>query len=178
MNTSVSSSPTNAEHKKNFDNAPLVEVTRTFSSPVSRLWDAWSKEEQVQQWWGPEGFSSANAKIDFRVGGKYLFSMKSPTGQVNWSTGTYEKIIPQQLIVCSDQFADQNGQPITPKEAGMPGEWSDSEISFITIEFEEIGTDRTKMTLTHEGIPLSVHDDCVAGWDTTIDKLQKLVEVN
>ena len=106
-------------YKRNFENTPLVEISRTFSAPISRLWDAWSKEDKVQQWWGPVGYSSPGVQIDFRVGGKYLFAMKSPAGQANWSTGTYDKIIPQQLIVCSDQFANQNRQPITPKKANI-----------------------------------------------------------
>jgi hypothetical protein len=75
-----------------------------------------------------------------------------------------------------DHFADKDGNYISAKDAGMPGEWPEE--LFITIEFEGISPDETRMALSHEGIPKEMHDDCVKGWNESIDKLQKLVELN
>jgi uncharacterized protein YndB with AHSA1/START domain len=96
------------------------------------------------------------------------------SGQVIWGTGTYEEIIPFQKIVYTDQFSDESGNPITPKEAGMPS-WEGPGLTYVTVEFES-RAGNTVMTLTHEGIPKAIHDDCVSGWTSSIDKLQMLVE--
>lgn len=38
---------------------PVLELTRNFSAPVGDVWNAWSKPELIQQWWGPKNFTSA-----------------------------------------------------------------------------------------------------------------------
>ena len=175
MEQASSQSASTVEHKTNTDNSPLVEVKRTLRAPVERVWQAWSDAKLVQQWWGPREFTCPDARTDFRVGGKYLFGMKNLRGgDIVWGAGTYQEIIPNQKIVYTDQFADPSGNPITPKEAGMPN-WEGPGLTFVTVDFESRG-DSTIMTLTHEGIPKALHDDCVSCWSSTVDKLQMLVE--
>lgn len=164
------------EHKQNLPQSPLVEVTRTFRASVERVWNAWSNAELVKQWWGPNAFTAPDAKTDFRVGGKYLFAMKDTNGKVTWSGGNYQEIVPNKKIVTLDYFADANGNMISAKEAGLPGEWPNE--LYVTVEFESLNPEQTKMTISHEGIPKDMHDDCVQGWSESIDKLQKLVERN
>lgn len=156
--------------------SPLVEVTRTFRAPVERVWKAWSDPEMAKQWWGPENFSCPEAKIDFRVGGKYLLAMKDPSGKLTWSTGEYQDIAPLKKIVATDAFSDKDGNMISANDAGMPGEWGD--VSIATVEFESVSAEETKMSLVHEGIPAEMHDDCVKGWDSSFDKLERLVQQN
>lgn len=102
--------------------------------------------------------------------------MQSPQGKTSWSTGTYEQIIPQQKIICTDQFADEKGNIISAFEAGMNGKWPEK--LYLTIEFEPCNRDQTKLVVTHQGIPKSQYDDCCDGWISSIDKLKKLVEQN
>lgn len=63
-------------------------VTRVFDAPVEHLWQAWSDPEYVMQWWGPEGFTSPLAHMDFREGGTSLVCMRSPA----FETGTYSLV--------------------------------------------------------------------------------------
>lgn len=156
--------------------SPMVEVTRTFRAPVERVWKAWTDPEMAKQWWGPENFSCPEAKIDFRVGGKYLLAMKDPSGKVTWSTGEYQDIVPLKKIVATDAFSDKDGTMISASDAGMPGEWGD--VSITTIEFDSIDAEQTTMKLVHEGIPTEMHDDCVDGWSTSFNKLERLVQQN
>ncbi len=156
--------------------SPLVEITRTFRAPVERVWKAWTDPEMAKLWWGPENFSCPEAKIDFRVGGKYLLAMKDPSGKINWSAGEYQEIVPLKKIVATDAFSDKDGNMISAKNAGMPGEWGD--VSIATIEFDSINAEQTKMKLVHEGIPAEMHDDCVEGWSTSFNKLERLVQQN
>ncbi len=174
MEQKASQSPKTNEYKTSTDNSPLVEIKRTFNAPIEEVWKAWSDPSMIKQWWGPREFTASSAKTDFKEGGQYVFAMKSPQGQVLWSAGTYEEIIPHQKIVYTDQFSDENGNPITPEEAGMPN-WPGEGLTYVTVDFESKG-EQTKMTLTHSGLPKSMHDDCVSGWSTSIDKMQLLVE--
>ena len=56
-------------------------ITRIFDAPRALVWKAWTDPQYVMQWWGPKGFTSPVCKIDFGVGGKFLFCMKTPDGQ-------------------------------------------------------------------------------------------------
>jgi|SRR5215813_1139172 len=59
-------------------------IRRIFDAPRELVWKAWTEPERMMQWWGPKNFTSPACKIDFRVGGKYLFCMRSPEGQEFW----------------------------------------------------------------------------------------------
>lgn len=161
-------------NKPRFPDSLPIEITRIFHAPIDLVWKAWSSPDMIKQWWGPEGFSCPEAKIDFRAGGKYNFAMLGPDHKTNWSGGEIKEIVPYEKIVYTDRFTDQDGKPVDPSVYGMPGDWPKE--NFVTVTFEEFGDNETRMTLLHEGIPKQLHDDCVQGWESSLDKFQKLVE--
>ena len=71
---------------------PALTLTRVFEAPRERVWQTWTEPELVKLWQAPEDFTAPVVKIDLRVGGKYLFCMRSPEGRDFWSTGTYREI--------------------------------------------------------------------------------------
>lgn len=165
MDTALSSS-TVTEETPYLESSPIVKVARIFHAPIERVWRAWSNEELIKQWWGPESYTTPSAKINFHVGGKSLLAMQDSEGKIVWSGGVYKEIIPYKKIVTTDYFSDENGN--------MPGKWALDYL--ITVEFSITEEGQTKMTIAHEGIPKEIHDDCVAGWNSSINKLQRLVE--
>lgn len=149
-------------------------ITRDFDVPRERVWKAWTVPEHVRRWWGPKGFTSPVSEIDLRVGGAYLNCMRSPEGQEFWSTGVYREIVPLARIVCTDSFADENGNVVPASHYGMEGDWP-LELQ-ITVTFEEVGG-KTKMTLRHEGIPAGqMRDLCESGWKESFDKLAEILK--
>ena len=119
-------------------------------------------------WWGPRGYTAPVVKSDFRVGGKYLFCMRSPEGQDFWSTGVYREIVAPERFVCTDSFADAQGNVVPASHYGM-GEWP-LELE-ITVSFEEVNG-KTKMTLKHAGMPTGPGSEMAgAGWNESFDKL-------
>ena len=162
--------------KQFFDVAkyPLVELTREFNAPVERLWQAWTTPQIIKEWWGPENYSCPEAKMDVRVGGKSLLAMRGPDGKVIYSGGTYEVVEKNQRLVTSDSFMDASGNIIQAKDIGMPGDWP--EACRITVEFKSLGEGASELQIKHEGIPKEMHDDCVSGWSSSIDKLDNVVE--
>lgn len=178
MEQNSQSLETNAEHKNSTEESPLIQIERTFRAPAEQIWKAlFTDPEMVKQWWGPEGFTAPVVKLDFHVGGRYIFAMQDPKGQVVYSTGIFEQITPNKKIAYTDQFSDKDGNPISGDDVeGMGTGWPMT--CYVTMELEELGDYQTKLTLSHEGIPAKVHDDCIQGWNSTLDKLQKLVERN
>jgi uncharacterized protein YndB with AHSA1/START domain len=57
---------------KTFD----VVVTRVLDAPVEEVWKAWNDPAYVMRWWGPTGFTSPSAEMDFRLGGSSLVCMR------------------------------------------------------------------------------------------------------
>ena len=143
-------------------------ITRVFDAPREAVWKAWTDPKRLMRWWGPEGFTSPACKIDLRVGGKYLFCMRSPEGQDYWSTGVYRDIVPWERIVLTDSFADEKGNVVPASHYGMQGEWPLELV--VTVTFED-GGGKTIMTLEHAGIPSGTMSDCETGWNGSFDKL-------
>ena len=115
-------------------NRDLV-ITRVFDAPREMVWKAWTEPEQLMRWWGPKSFTSPICKIDLRVGGKYLFCMRSPDGQDYYNTGVYQKIDPLNEIVYTDSFADEKGNVVPASHYGLSADFP-LELQ-VTVMFED-----------------------------------------
>ena len=152
-------------------------ITRIFDAPRERVWKAWTDPEQVMQWWGPKIFVSPSCKIDFRVGGKYLFCMQSDGGpeiwqKGLWSTGVYKEIVPMERIVQTDSFADEYGDVVPASHYGIEDVPDELEV---TLTFKDVDGGKTMMTLKHSGLPSAMKEDCITGWNESFDKLEKIL---
>jgi len=158
--------------KNSFAEAPAegeLVITRVFDEPRELVWKAWTDPERMKRWWGPKNFTAPVCKIDLRVGGVYLYCMRSSEGQDYWSTGVYREIVPQERIVCTDSFADEKGNPVPASHYGMGGDWP-AEL-LVTVTFAE-SAGKTKFTLRHVGIPAGQMKELTsAGWNESFDKL-------
>ena len=148
----------------------IIAIDRSFNLSLENTWKAWTNAESLKKWWGPKNYSCSHCSIDFKPGGKYLANMVDKDAKETWGTGTYKQIVPRKKIVITDNFADSNGNIISPDAVGMPGDWATEVI--ITLEFTDKG-DKTELSLRHEGVPASMHDDCEQGWQESLDKLEE-----
>lgn len=149
-------------------------IDRLFDAPRARVWQAWTDPEAMKRWWGPKDFTAPHITMDFRVGGKYLCCMRSAEGQDFWSTGVYEEIVPMERLVCTDSFADQNGNIVPATHYGMSADFPMT--LEVTVKFEEMDG-KTKMTVQHMGIPAGeMFDMTRAGWNQSFDKLADSVQ--
>jgi uncharacterized protein YndB with AHSA1/START domain len=150
------------------DQALVIE--RIFDAPRELVWKAWTDPEHFMRWWGPKGFTTPFCKIDLRVGGKYLNCMRSPEGQDFWSTGVYREIVEPERIVCTDSFADAEGNVVPATHYGMSADIPLEML--VTVTFEELEGSKTRMTLRHVGLPEGEMKDLTgAGWNESFDKL-------
>ncbi len=152
------------------NNAVVIE--RTFEAPVDLIWQMWTQPELFQKWYGPKGFTVPVAKMEMRVGGKRLICMASPDGSMKmWTTGKYLEIVPTRRLVYSESPADENGKVVSPSAMGMPEGYPAT--TEVTVLLEDLGG-RTKMVMTHAGIPADSAG--AGGWTQAFDKLADQVE--
>lgn len=145
-------------------------ITRFFNASRERVWKAWTNCNDLKKWWGPKEYTCPDCTIDFRIGGKYVFSMQDEKGNKIWSTGVYTEIMKPEKLVFTDSFSDENGNIVSSEEYGMTGVPLEMIIS-VLLE-EENG--KTKMTMTHAGLPAGEHHDGAnIGWNTSFDKLEE-----
>ena len=107
-----------------------IVMTREFDAPRELVFEAHSKCEHLEKWWGPRKYTLAVCELDFRPGGKYRFLHRGPDGlEEHGFRGEYREIVPSERIVWTFEWE------------GMPGH-----ISVDTLTLEDIGGGRTKLT--------------------------------
>jgi uncharacterized protein YndB with AHSA1/START domain len=149
-------------------------VTRVFDAPRELVWKAWTDPKYVMQWWGPKGFTAPSCQMDFRVGGKYLYCMRTPDGQEFWTGGVYHEIVLHEKIVATMYFSDPQGNKINPAEIGIEHEAIDEAPDVIT--FEDIGNGQTKLTfIGNESMESAMNSGQVEGWNQILDKVAAVV---
>ncbi|EPG72779.1 hypothetical protein LEP1GSC058_0869 [Leptospira fainei serovar Hurstbridge str. BUT 6] len=53
---------------------------RYFDVSIDLLFEAWSSQEHLSEWWGPDGFTITTKRLDFSNGGIWEFIMHGPDG--------------------------------------------------------------------------------------------------
>jgi uncharacterized protein YndB with AHSA1/START domain len=152
--------------------AKQIEVTKIFNAPVEFVWQLWVDPELVKRWWGPKNFTSPMAKMDFRVGGKSLVSMKAPEkmgGQVWYSIWEYTKIDHLNTIEFIQNLGDENGNKTDPTKVGMPADFP-LDVRTVVV-FETVEKNRTKMTVTEYAEFASMSHFAKVGLEESLDKM-------
>lgn len=154
-----------------------ITMTCELHAPVARVWQLWTEPEEVMKWWGPKHFTAPKVIIDLREGGTCLYCMRGPKGSEYdkdmWSMGVIQELVPMKKIVTTDHFCDEKGNIISPKEFGMPGDWTED--MMVTTTFEDMGDGTTKLTVVHEGHPVEIADMAKQGWEEQLDKLEAMI---
>ena len=149
-------------------------ITRVFDAPRALVWKAWTDPKYVMQWWGPKGFTAPVCKMDFRVGGKFLYCMRAPDGQEFWNSGEYHEIVPLEKIVYSMYFSDSKGNKIEAAELGIEHEAIDD--AHDVVIFEDFGNGQTKLTfIGSEPMESAKDSGQLEGWNQQLDKLAAVV---
>lgn len=145
-------------------------ITRVFDAPRALVWKAWTDPKYVKLWWGPKGFTAPVCQMDFRVGGKSLYCMKSPDGQEFWNAVEYHEIVPPEKIVSSMYFADAQGNKVEPEQLGIEHEAIEG--AYDVTLFEDLGDGRTKLTfIGNEPMESARDSGQLEGWNQILDKI-------
>jgi uncharacterized protein YndB with AHSA1/START domain len=72
---------------------------RNFNVSVVSLFKAFSQEEYIKQWWGPDGFTNTFHEFNFNDGGKWRFTMHGPDGKGYENESEFEIVEENELVV-------------------------------------------------------------------------------
>lgn len=145
-----------------------VILTRYFPTQIERLWDAFTKKEDLLKWHSPQGMTNPHVEVDLRVGGKYAIAMEyDETGEVVTVRGIYKVIEKPTKLVYSWKW---------------DGSEEETEVSFL---FSKVSEEETMLTLIHSGFSLYptesdkknnwTHESHTQGWSTAFDKLGNIL---
>lgn len=84
-------------------------VTHTFDAPARVVFDAWTRPEQLRQWWVPKsaGVSLLSCEADVRTGGQYRFEFghaAAPEPMVFF--GRYVEVTPPSRLVWTNEESE------------------------------------------------------------------------
>ena len=151
-----------------------LEIVRIFHARREIVWKAWTEREILMRWWSPSGYTCTEFKIDFRVGGKFLYCIRSTEGEDAWGTGSYLEIVEPERLVFSDSFADADGSIVPAAHYGIQAEYPLALL--VTLTFTQTTAEETRLRLQQDGFPSAeVRDQTKPGWDDFFDKLDELL---
>jgi uncharacterized protein YndB with AHSA1/START domain len=155
--------------------SPDFVISRVFDAPRELVWKAFTDPENMRQWWGPKGFTVIHSKMDFRVGGTYLYGMKAPDGSPMWGKMRYREIVPPEKMVFINSFSDEAGGI-----SRHPGHMSWPLEMHTILTFEDQPGGKTKFTVRWQAFNATPeeqktfdthHDSMRMGWTGTLDQL-------
>ena len=91
-----------------------VLVDREFNAELSLVWDAFTKQEILDQWWAPKPLESKTKVMEFKVGGRRFYAMVTPEGQEIWQLQQYTSITTKTNFKFLSVFADKDEIPHLP----------------------------------------------------------------
>lgn len=91
------------------DDKKTLVVERKFDAPVSRVWDFWTKQELLEQWWAPQPWKAVTKSFEFGEGGHWHYAMAGPEGEKHWGWMDYLQIDPKKNFRGNDCFCDEEG---------------------------------------------------------------------
>ncbi|MBL7817644.1 MAG: SRPBCC domain-containing protein [Saprospiraceae bacterium] len=94
--------------------AKTVTLIREFAAELPLVWDAYTKQELLDQWWAPKPWASKTKSMNFEVGGRRFYAMVSPEGYERWAIQKYTSISPKTNFQLYNSFADADENPELP----------------------------------------------------------------
>ena len=133
------------------------------TAPPEKVFRAFSDADAYASWLPPNGFVCKVHHMDFKVGGTYNMSFTNfSTGNGHSFGGEFLEIKPNEFIKHTNKFDDPN----------LPGEM----ITVVELKAVFCGTE---LNITQTGIPDAIPTEmCYLGWQESLEKLKKLVELN
>lgn len=117
-----------------------VFVNREFAAELPLVWDAFTKQEILDQWWAPEPWKAKTKFMNFEVGGRRFYAMVGPEGQEHWSVQKFTSITPKTNFKMLNAFSDKDANP------DLPGSVWDLSFS------EENGITKVSIVITNESL--------------------------
>ena len=147
--------------------AKTAEARHAIQASADEVFLAWVTPEIIEDWWGPDGFTTVVRELDLREGGRFVFRMTGPNGDSCDMTGRYHVVErPSRLVF----------EIIDHCLVGLPeGVTPQLEPALVTVEIIARGA-RTEVVVTHAELEPSFEPLAAGGWTMTLAKLAERIE--
>jgi uncharacterized protein YndB with AHSA1/START domain len=147
-----------------------IYINRTFRAPRQRVFEAWTKPEQLLKWRGPEGWQVLEVESDPRPGGKHRVVVRGtpkprsaddkPVEVTGSSHGTYLDVEPYSLV----RFT-------------WIADWAPGEESVVTVRLSDGEDGGTLMDFVHDKFltPQSAQGHNL-GWSSAFNNLARILQ--
>lgn len=159
-------------------NPPLV-ISRTISASLDLVFDSFSKEAHLANWWGPKGMAIEIKTLEFRPGGIFHYVLKAVNGLEMWGKFSYLEIEAPHRVTLINSFSNAAGEtlpaPVVPFGEDWPLEmWTEyrfepsGEETLITLTSHPQNASEVSQNLFYEN-----HDNMKMGFKGTFDALEE-----
>ncbi|WP_010631793.1 SRPBCC domain-containing protein [Sporolactobacillus vineae] len=147
-------------------------MERGFAAPRDLVYQMFSDQEHLTNWWGPEGWQTEIRRFEFRPNGVWHYCMRCTDerqgdffGQESWGMAVYHELSRPERIVYTDMFVDEEGHLL----AGMPK-------ILVTMEFHDEGNNHTRVTIrsrfaSEEALRQVLEMGAVEGFESQFERL-------
>jgi uncharacterized protein YndB with AHSA1/START domain len=146
---------------------PPVHVSRTFRAGPATVFAAWGSAEHVKNWFSPQTYSVAEARVEMRVGGAFEVCMASPSGERHWTRGTFVEVTPHRRLVFDMRVPDMQGRELF--RAWTEVTFADAPSGGTTMDVVQT------YSFTDPALAAPMVAGAPEGWRTTLDKLEQEV---
>ncbi|MEM9545260.1 MAG: SRPBCC domain-containing protein [Bacteroidota bacterium] len=157
---------------------PEFTIDRVFSAPQQKVFDAYSKEKHLCNWWGSTPFDLVVCELDFQVNGRFFYGLESTDFKMH-GVFDYLEIDAPNMIRFLNYFADKNGFPVRHPKSDT---WPIKMMNSITFKEKEEQTEMHISVTAYEANETELKtfraglDALEAGFKGTLDKLGEYLE--
>ena len=139
---------------------PALTLSRSYRASLERVYAAFAKQEQLAQWFGPQGCGIEDCDWSPQVGRAWRLVIVHEDGQPNPVGGVFREVLPRERLVLT--WAWENTE-----YAGIE--------TLVTIGFKALG-DMTEVTVTHEWLlDETARERHGKGWGSSLECLAELL---
>lgn len=77
----------------------ILRTERTLPFSPQAVYGAFASAPVLASWWGPDGFTNSFETFDFKVGGRWAFTMQGPDGSRYPNQSLFTELEPAQRVV-------------------------------------------------------------------------------
>lgn len=153
-------------------------LNRTFDASVQKVFDAYSKEEHLCNWWGSAPFDLVVCELDFQVNGRFFYGLVSSDFKMH-GVFDYLDIDAPHSIIFLNYFADKNGFPMRHP---MSDTWPIKMMNTNTFKDLDGKTELQIVATAHEATEIEEQTfkdglaSMTAGFKGTFDKLEEYLK--
>lgn len=138
------------EHEKK-----TITVETTIKAPLEKVWEMWTGPDHIPHWaFAQDDWEAPHAENDVRIGGKFKTTMAAKDGSASFDfEGVYTNVEGHELI-----------------------EYTIADDRTVSVRFEEMGDDTTKVTETFEMENIHPEEVQRQGWQSILENFKKYVE--